>query len=360
LIEKQGELKLKKLKLKRWITVCGMMALLLSAVVIFSSCVRQTGSGQQNNQPSQTNLKKIVVAEATRGETWLPVYLAHELGYYKEAGLDVQFVTYKDGPLAQMGLFAGDAQFCIIGLEPVLQAFDKGKESKVILTTTYNQPYMFATSKGINKISDLKGKVIFAGMAGSAPYYFARTVLKNEGLDPDKDVTFASLEYGAEVSALAKGEIDGSYVRATKAPEFLAVGANILADATDPAQHTKIYGSDRYEAMVVEVTNDYAKNNREDIQKFANAVYRAMLWQASHSDDEVAKKVSPLFPGRNIDAALIKTLRRSLSPDGSFTRKGYETVVNFCLNSGIITKPIPFESIIDQSFMEKAKNEIKS
>lgn len=329
-----------------------IMAMMLAAVLL-SSCARQSGHEQQ------TDLEKIVVAEATRGETWLPVYLAHELGYFKDEGLDVQFVTYKDGPLAQMGLLSGEAQFCIIGFEPVLQAFEKGKETKVILTTTYNQPYMFATRKGIDKISDLKGKVIFAGMAGSAPYYFARTVLKSEGLDPDGDVTFANLEYGAEVAALNKGDIDGTYVRATKAPEFLAIGANILVDATNPAQHTKIYGTDRYEAMVVQVTNEYIKNNPGDVQSFANAVYKAMIWQAGHTEEEVAQKVAPLFPGRNIDGRLINTLRRSLSPDGSFTGQGYNTVVQFCMDAGIITKPVPFQSVIDQSFIEKAKNDIK-
>jgi NitT/TauT family transport system substrate-binding protein len=334
-----------------------LMAGLLLAVLFLASCAGQPSS-QPVNQPAD-GLQKIVVAEATRGETWLPVYLAQELGYYKEAGLDVQFVTYKDGPLAQMGLLAGEAQFCIIGFEPVLQAFEKGKETKVILTTTYNQPYMFATRKGIDKVSDLKGKVIFAGMAGSAPYYFARTVLEDAGLNPDKDVTFASLEYGAEVAALGKGDIDASYVRATKAPEFQAVGANIVVDATDPAQHTKIYGSDRYEAMVVQVTNEYIKNSPENIQKFTNSVYRAMLWQAGNTDEEVGKKVSPFFPGRNIDARLISILRRSLSPDGSFSEKGYNTVAQFCQNSGIITKPVPFAAVIDQSFIEKAQKEIK-
>jgi NitT/TauT family transport system substrate-binding protein len=308
--------------------------------------------------PGSGPLKKIIVAEATRGETWLPVYLAKELGYYKEQGLDVEFVTFKDGPVALMGLLKGDAQFCIIGFEPVLMAFDKGQETKVILTTTYNQPYMFATRKGIDKITGLKGKVIFAGMAGSAPYFFAKTVLKSEGLDPDKDVTFASLEYGAEVAALERGAIDGTYVRATKAPEFLAIGANILVDATVPAQHTKIYGTDRYEAMVVQVTNQYIKSNPGEVQGFAKAVYKAILWESCHTAEEVAKKVSPFFPGRNIDATLITTLRRSLSRDGLFTEKGYNTVEKFCRDNGIIKKSVPFRAVIDQSFMEKANKEM--
>jgi NitT/TauT family transport system substrate-binding protein len=326
-----------------------IVSFILLAVVLSISC------SKKDEGKKQGELKKIVIAEATRGEGWLPVYLAQELGYYKDEGFEVQFVTYKDGPLALMGLLSGDAQFCIIGFEPVLMAFEKGQESKVILTTLNNQPYTFVSRKGIEKVSDFKGKVIFAGMPGSAPYYFIRTILKNEGLDPDKDVTFASMEYGAEIAALSKQDIDGAYVRATRSPQVLEAGANILVDATYPEQHRKVYKSDRYEAMVVQVTNSYIEKNPEDVQGFANAVYRAMLWQAGHSDEEVAKKVQPLFPGRTIDAGIIRVLRRCLSSDGLFSDAGYAAVESFCRENDVIKKSVPFSSVIDQSFMEKAK-----
>ena len=39
-------------------------------------------------------------------------------------------------------------------------------------------------------------------------------------------MTFASLEYGAEITAMAKGDIDGAYVRATRIPQVKAVGGN--------------------------------------------------------------------------------------------------------------------------------------
>ncbi|ADG83309.1 ABC transporter substrate-binding protein [Thermincola potens] len=346
--------------MRRKVLLSAVLAALMLITPFLAGCAKQpagqTKATTNTGEPTekQPKLQKVVVAEATRGEYWLPVYLAHQLGYFKEEGLEAEFVTYKDGPLALLGLVSGDAQFCIIGFEPVLRAYEQGKKTKVILTTTYNQPYMFATRKGINKISDLKGKVIFAGMPSSAPYAFARAVLKTAGLDPDKDVTFANLEYGAEIAALSKGEIDGTYVRASRYPEFTAIGANILVDATDPPQHKKIFGSERYEAMTVQVTDDFIKTNPETVQKFVNAVVKAMKWQFDHSDEEVAAKIAPLFPGRKIDARLINTVKRSLSPDGYFTKEGYATVERFCKDVGLITKPVPFEEVIDQSFIKKA------
>lgn len=299
-------------------------------------------------------LKKVVFAEAARGEGWLPIYLAQALGFFKEEGLDPQFVTYKDGPLALMGLVNGDAQFCIIGFEPVLMAFDKGQQSKVLLSTLSSQPYMFAAREGIDSLADFKGKKVFAGMAGSAPYYFAKTVLRGAGLDPDKDVTFVSLEYGAEIAALGRGDIDGAYVRSTRAALLDQVKAKALVDTTDQEQHARVYGSKRYEAMVVQVTEAFVKKDPQAVQAFCNAVAKAMAWQAAHGDAEVAAAVAPFFPGVNIDAAMIATLRRCLSPDGRFTPEGYQAVVDFCLKNGVIKKPIPMDAVVEKDFMAKA------
>ncbi|MEE4353690.1 MAG: ABC transporter substrate-binding protein [Desulfatiglans sp.] len=303
-------------------------------------------------------LTKIVLAEAVRGEGWLPVYLAQELGYFEEEGLSPQFVTYKDGPLALMGLLSGNAQFCIIGFEPVLMAFEKGQDSKVLFTTLNSQPYTFVSRPGLTRAEEFKGKVVFAGMPGSAPYYFVKTVLKKAGLNPDKDVTFASMEYGAEIVAMDQGDIDGAYVRATRLPQVEAINGNVLLDATDPEKHKQVYGSERYEAMVVQVTDEYIKKHPEIVQHFCNAVYKAMLWQAAHSDAEVASSVAPLFPGRNIDAQLISVLRRCLSPDGQFTSDGYNAVTDFCLKNGVIKTAPPMSAMVDQTFMETAKMNI--
>ena len=336
----------------KWKTGIGLvlMVLMIAAVASFAGAAeKKNGAG----------LTKLVLAEATRSEGWLPVYLAKELGYFKAEGLDPEFVTYKDGPLALMGLLNGDAQFCIIGFEPVLMAFEKGQSSKVILTTLNSQPYTFVTSPGITNLKDLKGKIVFGGMPGSAPYFFVKTALKNEGLNPDKDVAFANLEYGAELVAIGKGQIDGAYVRATRYPQIKEAGAHILVDATDPVQHKKIYGSERYEAMVVQVTDNYVKEHPEIIQAFSNAVYKAMQWQNTNSDEEVAQALSPSFPGRNIDAPMIRVLRKCLSQDGRFSEEGYRSVVDFCLANGVIKKDVSMAEAIDQSFIKKAKDMVK-
>lgn len=325
-------------------------------LVVFGMALSD-GYVSDGNAAEQPGLTKIVVSEL-RSEFWLPVYLAHQLGYFKEEGLVVEFVTYKDGPIAFQGLHAGDSQFCMLSAEPVLKAYDMGKESKIILSTLRSKPYMFVAKKGIKDVRELKGKIIFAGMPGSAPYSFVQSILLHAGINPEKDVTWANMEYGASLGALEKGTVDAIYLRSTAKNEVKSIGANILIDVSDPKQHKKIYGTDKYESTIVTVTKDYAKKNPLIIQKFANSVVKAILWQSRASDELVAKTIAPLFEGAKFDAERISYLRPSLSTTGDISKEGYETIVKFCLETKLISKPIPYENIIDTSFIRKAHKDL--
>lgn len=70
-----------------------------------------------------------------------------------------------------------------------------------------------------------------------------------------------------------------------------------------------MYGSERYEATNVQVTDEYIKEHPEQVQAFANAVYKGIVWQQAHTNEEISKMVAPMFPGRNINAGLISVLR---------------------------------------------------
>ncbi len=341
------------MKKNRMIIATLLVLTMLSALI--------AGCGQQAAAPGEKDgLEKVIVSEF-RGESWLPGYLAYELGYYKDEGLDVQFATYKDGPIAFQGMHAGDSQFCMLSIEPVLRAFDEGKESKVIFATIVDKPYMLvaAKGKGIEKVSDLKGKVVFAGMPGSAPFSFVTALLVKEGLDPQKDVTWANMEYGASLSALEKGRVDAAYMRSINKGEIEEMGAKILVDASDPVQHKEVFGSEKYESGIVTVTKKFAESNPETIQKFTNAVARAIIWQSEHSDEEIAQMVRPQFEGANLNATRVKYLRTSLSNDGNISQEGYSVIHKFCKDEGIITKDIPYESVIDLSFINKANAQLQ-
>ena len=309
-------------------------------------------ASEKGPAPGGGGLTRLVVAEL-RSEFWLPAYLAETLGYYKEEGLEVQFVTTKDGPVAFQGMHAGSADLTMLSTEPVFRAQAKGLESIIILSTLTNKPYMFISAPSITEVKQLKGKTIFAGAPGSAPHSFALSILAKEGLK-DTDVKWAQMEYGASLAALEKGHIDACYLRSTAKNEAAAIKANILVDVSDPKQHQALYGTSRYESTIIVGTKRFVRQNPETIQKFANAVVRAMIWLNKNSDEEAAKIALPLFPAGNISADSIGYLRSSLSKDGLISEEGHKTIVAYCRAAGIIDRDIPYDEVYDMSFVRKA------
>ncbi len=65
--------------------------------------------------------------------------------------------------------------------------------------------------RGINKVTDLKGRRISTGAAGSGTELFALRVLEAYGLNPDKDVIREKLGAGESVAALKDKKIDAFF-----------------------------------------------------------------------------------------------------------------------------------------------------
>ncbi len=311
----------------------------------------QPASQAQPRQTEQTEeLTKLVVAEL-RLESWLPAYLAETLGYYEDEGLVIEFVTTRDGPVAFQGMHAGSADFTMLSTEPVFRAQAQGLESIIILSTLTNKPYMLVGAPEITDVKQLKGKTVFAGMPGSAPHSFALAVLEKEGMS-EGDVTWAQMEYGASLAALEKGHIDASYSSSINKAEVAAIGGNILIDTSDPVQHAQIFGTSRYESNVVTGTKEFVENNPETVQKFANAVVRAMIWVSNNSDEDVAAVAADMFTAGNFTAEKISYLRPSISEDGFITEEGHETIVEFCLAENIIDRHIPYDEVYNMSYQK--------
>ena len=65
--------------------------------------------------------------------------------------------------------------------------------------------------KGINRLADMKGKVVSVGSPGSGTEVIALRMLRAAGLDPDKDIRRQSLSVNVSVDALKDGKIDAFF-----------------------------------------------------------------------------------------------------------------------------------------------------
>jgi NitT/TauT family transport system substrate-binding protein len=204
----------------------GLLCLTLS----FSGCL-----DAPSTPPGSSGPPSAVAPPADAGPTKVKVaylgltceaamFVAQEKGFFKEEGLDVEFVkTDWDGLRDGLGLGRFDANYTLIMylLKPIEQGLDVKITGGIHSGCLRVQA---SPDSPIKTVADLKGKKIGIPTYGSPPFLFACRALAAAGMDPKTDVEWVVLAPevmglaidNKQVDAVADSEPLGSILAATK------------------------------------------------------------------------------------------------------------------------------------------------
>lgn len=338
---------------KRMLSV--MLTVMLGISLLLGGCGSEEKGSEEGAQAEEGSEEMTSIRiSAINAVSWAPVFVAQSEGFFEEQGLEVEFTT-PGGPKGFQAMQAGDCEFSMLSQEPLLIAQEQGMESSIIAAMLETRVYGLIATKDITDVTQLKGKTVFGSDAGSAPYTFVSNVLTLAGMDPLKDVEFVQVsDNNAGLQAFLNGEVDAAFVNMYTLPVAGDFEYNVLADTTDPEQCEKYLGSAEFPGEMLCATTAYVKENPEICQKVVNAVIDAQAWIAEHSDDEVAASLEPVFGDldREVIAAQIELIREKYAADCMVTETGQQAVIDMCVDAGIISEEIPYDEIIDMSFVE--------
>lgn len=141
------------------------------------------------------------------------ILIGSGLGYYKEEGLDFTARPLGTNSNAQIALDKGETQFAVGTPSFQMPLFAKGELPPIVNYYEYTYPYKWDVAvlenSGLKSYSELKGKKIGVSDLGTTDYPVTRAVLKNIGIDPDKDVSWVAVGAGVTAGvALQRGVID--------------------------------------------------------------------------------------------------------------------------------------------------------
>ena len=169
------------------------------------------------------------------------VWVAEELGYFDEVGIDARMGIYSIGADAVVGLLAGREDFGVATGFPILAA-NQGAHMKIVSTIARADPgfYQFAATSGIREARDLVGKTVGVHQ-GTNQEYVTIKFLEKHDVDP-ADVKI--LPFGGQfeiVAAMRSGDVDAAWVWGVGVDEATKIdGVEILVD--DRAVEIKQYG----------------------------------------------------------------------------------------------------------------------
>jgi NitT/TauT family transport system substrate-binding protein len=204
------------------------------------------------------------------------ILIGRGLGYYKEEGLDFTARPLGTNSNAQIAVDKGDTQFAVGTPSFQMPLYAKGQLPKIVNFYEYTYPYKWDVavldSSPLKSYSELKGKKIGVSDLGTTDYPVTRAVLKNIGIDPDKDVQWIAVGAGVTAGvALQRGVIDALAYFDTGFGQIEA--ANIPIRMLPRPKNVPLIGGLYLSAM-----QDYIKQNRKICVGFARGVEKGSLF----------------------------------------------------------------------------------
>lgn len=134
--------------------------------------------------------------------------MAHQNGYYEDAGLDVEFEEGRGSAIAAQLVATGQADLGLADAGAALNVASKGAPIQVISTIWKAGQFgiQYLESSGINEPKDLVGKKL-AVPPGSAMVPLVPAFLKANGI-AESDVEIVSVAQNATLGLIISGEID--------------------------------------------------------------------------------------------------------------------------------------------------------
>lgn len=303
---------------------------------------------------------KVRYEEVVRSVLYLPMYVALNQGYFRDAGLDVSLKTSQGTDKGMAALLSGSADIVLIG--PEASVYVANSESpvkpKIFSGLTATDGFLLVSRTKPNAAfqwSELKGKSVMAFRPGSNPDVFLETAMRKNGLDPKRDLKLVNnVGPAARVGAWVAGQNDYAIFLEPEATTLEKNGqAHVVASVgreVGPVDYT-----------VFTATEAYLQRNPAVAQAWTQAIVRAQKHVASAPAAELAQQAAEYFPGLSQPELLAAVERyRAIGlwkTNPTVERKAIDSLQDMLVASGVLEagKRVKYEQVVVTDFTSKVK-----
>ena len=245
-----------------------------------------------------TTRKIVKLAEVAHTIFYAPMYVAIEKGYFTDENIDIDLILASGADKVSAAVLSGDADIGFAGSETTIYVYNGGEKDylKTFAQLTQKDGSFLVSRKPIDSftLEDLKGKTIIGGRKGGMPEMTLEWGLRENGIDPNYDVTIdTSVAFSAMSSAFIGGQGDFVSLFEPNALQLEKQGYGYVV-----ASIGELGGVVPYTAYFAR--DSYLKNHKDLIQQFTNAIQKGLDFVHQHSDEEVAKAILNQFPDTSL------------------------------------------------------------
>ncbi|HEU5062874.1 MAG TPA: ABC transporter substrate-binding protein [Solirubrobacterales bacterium] len=281
------------------------------------------------------------------------IYMADKLGYFEEAGLDVNIETPSD-PAAPVKLVAAGRSDLAISYEPEVALAREQELDVIAIAALVNQPLtsmIWIKKSGVKGVADLKGKTI---ATAGIPYQdkFLETILARVKLTPDdvKSVNVGFSLLPAVVGGSAQAMLGG--FRNVEGVDLRERG---LAPTVTPVDQL---GVPTYDELVLVANRQRLEDDPDKFRLFLAALERgteAAVSQpgaATKAITEANPDLEPKLTAAEVKATLpLLGARTPGQPYGYMDPREWSTFVGWMRDNGLIEQLPKAGELLDNGYL---------
>src|SRR3982751_1421411 len=219
--------------------------------------------------PAAAQQKLDFILNWVPGGDHAPYYYAKKMGWYKEAGIDLNLEPGKGSAVAVQKVAAGANPIGLADMPNALTLRGKGADTVGVFNVYANSPQglYWLKSSGIKSVKDLAGKKI-GNPAGDGARTIWPALAKANGMDP-ASVTWVNIDANAKLAALKSKSIDAT-------TSFYNIHHIFQRELGDDMGFVawKDAGLNTYGNTVI-VNGDFLKKNKPVVAAFVKVTQRA-------------------------------------------------------------------------------------
>ena len=330
---------------------------LAAAVMMTITALPVTALAKKKDSTEDKTLSKVTLNEVAHSIFYAPQYVAIEEGYFEEEGLDLTLVTGFGADKVLTALISGEADIGFMGAEASIYAYQEGATDPAVNFAQLTQRagnFLVAREEMPDFTwDDLKGKKVLGGRKGGMPEMVFEYILKNNGLDPETDLTIdQSIDFGSTAAAFT-GDTSADFT-----VEFEPSATLLEQEGTGYVVASLGTDSGYVPYTSYSAKASFLEDHPKTIQKFTNALQKGMDYVSTHSPEEIATVIAPQFPETDlatVTAIVTRYYQQDTWKDNLiFNEESFQLLQDILQDAGELSRRTEYTDLVTTSFAQKA------
>lgn len=330
---------------------------LAAAVMMTITALPVTALAKKKDSTEDKTLSKVTLNEVAHSIFYAPQYVAIEEGYFKKEGLDLTLVTGFGADKTMTAVISGEADIGFMGAEASIYAYQEGATDPVMNFAQLTQRagnFLVAREEMPDFTwDDLKGKKVLGGRKGGMPEMVFEYILRNNGLDPETDLTIdQSIDFGSTAAAFT-GDTSADFT-----VEFEPSATLLEQEGTGYVVASLGTDSGYVPYTSYSAKASFLEDHPKTIQKFTNALQKGMDYVSTHSPEEIATVIAPQFPETDlatVTAIVTRYYQQDTWKDNLiFNEESFQLLQDILQDAGELSWRTEYTDLVTTSFAQKA------